>query len=465
MHSANPQPMKRIYFAFIAGLFSTLSIGQNALNFDGVDDRVSCGNGISTQISGNSITLEAWIYPTGWQPNVFQGNIINKENNNPDYGYMLRCGNGGKLNFNIGNGSWHEKTTTNNVLTLNTWQHVAGTYDGSKMRLYVNGILVNSMAANFSFTSASQNLTIGNWSDASSNRTFIGSIDEARVWNVARSRTEILNSMNGELCSVAPGLVACYRLNEGIASGSNGGKTTTADFSNNNNNGTLSSFALTGSSSNWVAGSGITPGSNFVAVTASGCNDYRGPNGNIYDSTGVYQDTLQNIHGCDSVIETTLTIKKLNVGVTVTSSTMKADQNNGSYRWMDCNDNYKLVVGGTKQTFTPPDPNGSYAVQVSFSGCTDSSACFSLDGIGLLEVESSSIKIFPNPSKGEVVISHPQLNEGEITVVSAQGAEVYFAKFIGTSETRIKLDKLPKGVYILKVENQRASLVERLILK
>src|SRR5690606_12794439 len=238
--------MKHFYLAIITGLFTTVAFAQNSLNFDGVDDRVSCGNGASTQISGNQITLEAWIYPTGWQPNVFQGNIINKENNNPDYGYMLRCGNGGKLNFNIGNGSWHEKTTTNNVLTLNTWQHVAATYDGAKMRLYVNGVAVDSMTANFSFSSQGQNLNIRNCSDPTSNRTFIGSIDEARVWNVARTRTEILNSMNGELCDVAPGLVACYRLNEGVASGNNGGKTTASDFSNNQNNGTLSSFALSG---------------------------------------------------------------------------------------------------------------------------------------------------------------------------------------------------------------------------
>lgn len=457
--------MKHVYLAFLASLFATIALAQNSLNFDGVDDRVSCGNGASTQISGNKITLEAWIYPTAWQTNVFQGNIINKENNNPDYGYMLRCGNGGKLNFNLGNGSWHEKTTPNNVLTLNTWQHVAGTYDGSKMRLYVNGTLVDSMAANFSFSSQGQNLTIGNWSDPNSNRTFMGSIDEARVWNVAKTHTEILNSMNGELCNVAPGLVACYRLNEGTASGNNTGKNTTLDFSNNNNNGTLTSFALSGSSSNWVAGSGITPGSNFVAITATGCNKYYGPSGVTYDSSGVYLDTLQNVHGCDSVIETTLTIKQIDTTVTVTSSTMTANQGNGTYRWLDCNDNYKLVLGGTGKVFTPPNSNGSYAVQISQSNCTDTSACYTLVGVGLEEDRLSPLKIFPNPSNGEIVISHAGVYEGSITVYNISGSQVYFVNSIGKNETLLNLQKLQSGVYILTLKNRESTYVERLILE
>jgi len=456
--------MKHFYLAIITGLFTTVAFAQNSLNFDGVDDRVSCGNGASTQISGNQITLEAWIYPTGWQPNVFQGNIINKENNNPDYGYMLRCGNGGKLNFNIGNGSWHEKTTTNNVLTLNTWQHVAATYDGAKMRLYVNGVAVDSMTANFSFSSQGQNLTIGNWSDPTSNRTFIGSIDEARVWNVARTRTEILNSMNGELCDVAPGLVACYRLNEGVASGNNGGKTTASDFSNNQNNGTLSSFALSGSSSNWVIGATITPGASFVTVAATGCNDYRSPGGLIYDSSGVYLDTLQNIYGCDSVIETTLTLKKVDITVSVTSSTLKANQNNATYRWMDCNDNYKLVLGGTNQTFTPPNPSGSYAVQVSQAGCTDTSACFTLTGVGLGEKETSLFELFPNPSNGELTISHPMVYEGTISVYSTSGIRVHKTE-TRDDQTRLNLIYLPKGVYFLELRTEETTSVKRFVLQ
>src|SRR5690606_34749037 len=92
--------------------------------------------------TGNTITLEAWIYPTAWRTNSWQGNIINREL--PGFGgYMLRCGANGSLSFNLGNGTnWMEVISATNALTLNTWQHVAGTYDGTTLRIYRDGVLL-----------------------------------------------------------------------------------------------------------------------------------------------------------------------------------------------------------------------------------------------------------------------------------------------------------------------------------
>ena len=231
-------------------------------------------------------------------------------------------------------------------------------------------------------------------------------------------------------------------------------------------NGTLHNFSLNGNASNWVAGSGIiAKGANFMSQTETACNDYKSPTGMTYDSSGTYLDTLQNVHGCDSVIETLLTIQKVNVAVTVTSNTLKADRNNATYRWMDCNDNYKLVPGGTQQTLTPPDPNGSYAVSVSYSGCTDTSVCYSLDGIGLFENEISQLDIFPNPSNGKVSISHPNLGKGQIVVLTATGQMVLQLNDLGNGETEIDLSSQPKGIYFVKLEADGESFVERLILE
>lgn len=457
--------MKKVYAALASFLMIAGANAQNALNFDGVNDRVSCGNNSSVQLSGTKITLEAWIYPTAWQTNVWQGNIINKENNSPDYGYMLRCGNGGKLNFNLGNGSWKEITSSANVLTLNTWQHVAATYDGSKMRLYVNGVRTDSLSTSVTFSSPNKDLTVGNWADVSSNRTFIGTIDEARVWNVRRTRSEILSAMNGEFCAPPAGLVACYRLNEGIASSGNTGVTLADDFSPNGNDGTLSGFTLSGSTSNWVNGSGITPGSNFMKVTATGCNTYRSPRGNTYDSTGVYLDTLQNIHGCDSVIETTLTMKHVDISVIATSTTLSANQPNGVYRWMDCNDNYRYVTGGTQQNFTPPDPYGSYAVSVNYSGCLDTSACYSLQGVSLNESDFDKFKIFPNPSSGEITVSHRYQGIIDIAILNLEGKVIYQLNGNNGHEIKLDLSGLPKGIYLIQLRSDDSSSVQRFILE
>jgi len=68
---------------------------------------------------------------------------------------MLRAGSGGKLGFGIGAGTntgWYEINTSTSVLSLNTWHHVAATYDGSKLRAYVDGNLVDSILEGIKIT-------------------------------------------------------------------------------------------------------------------------------------------------------------------------------------------------------------------------------------------------------------------------------------------------------------------------
>ena len=57
---------------------------QNALNFDGANDNVNCGTKSAFNIGGDSITIEAWIYANSWKTNIFDGTIVNKENNAND---------------------------------------------------------------------------------------------------------------------------------------------------------------------------------------------------------------------------------------------------------------------------------------------------------------------------------------------------------------------------------------------
>ena len=295
--------------------------------------------------------------------------------------------------------------------------------------------------------------------------SFEGDIDEVKIWNIARSLSSIVADTGSEYCTLPAGLIAYYRLNEGTAGGTNAGLTNTVEDINAAN-GTLHNFSLSGNTSNWVSGSGIvSKGANFISVTATGCNSYMGPGGVVYDSSGTYLDTLQNVYSCDSVIETILTIKQVDVTVTSTSTTLKANANNATYRWLDCNDNYKLVVGGTNQTFTPPNPTGSYAVSVNYAGCLDTSSCYSLDGVGLFENEISPIKVYPNPTNGKFTVSHPSMGNGQIGVFTATGQLVKLINDLGNGETEIYLSSQPRGIYFIKLEADGESFVQRVILE
>jgi len=74
------------------------------------------------------------------------------------------------------------------LLPLNTWSHLAATYDGATMRLYVNGVQVASAPQTGPIAASSQALSIGsNWA---------GQLDEVRIYNRAISASQILTDMS-----------------------------------------------------------------------------------------------------------------------------------------------------------------------------------------------------------------------------------------------------------------------------
>lgn len=277
-------------------------MSQTALEFDGVNDFVDCGNDPSLDITGTAITLEAWIYPTSFQPNIWQGNVINKGDISQT-GYMLRVGGAGQVNFNFGSfGAWNELNSGAGVLILNSWQHIAATYDGVTSRIYVNGIEVAITNHTASIASANQPLYLGEDPEYNG-RFFPGRIDEARVWNVTRTASEILNGMSNEICNTSAELVAYYRFNDGINGGNNLGQNTLTDDSGYGNDGTLNNFANVGATSNWALGYTLGPGMTSTIVPIDACDNYTWTqNGQTYTTSGNYSVLLTGSAGCDSTV-------------------------------------------------------------------------------------------------------------------------------------------------------------------
>jgi hypothetical protein len=93
---------------------------------------------------------------------------------------------------------WARGTT---ALTLNTWSHVAVTYDGATVKTYVNGVLVGSKAQTGSLVTSTQPLRFGG--DAVWPEWFQGSLDEIRVYNRALTVAEIQSDMTRPVSAVA----------------------------------------------------------------------------------------------------------------------------------------------------------------------------------------------------------------------------------------------------------------------
>lgn len=230
---------------------STTSLIQsqnNALNFDGVDDYVECGNRLPL-----SYTKEAWIYITNLSnPN----NIISGDAGSPHAFWiptaMLFAG------HQIAGGSYSQVQDPT-PLVIHTWYHVAVTYDEPTrtMKLYKNGVLVGTPNTNVFPVSNNAHVYIGSYDPG--NNVFAGTLDDIRIWNVARTAAEIMNNMNTSFFTPQTNLVANFRCNQGNAEGNNAGSTVLIDDSATKFNADLKNFTMVGSTSNFVLGNPALP--------------------------------------------------------------------------------------------------------------------------------------------------------------------------------------------------------------
>lgn len=232
---------------------------NNALHFDGTNDRVNIGN--SSQFNSPHLTLQAWVkidFIGGWCYRC----IVTKRNccGSGTEQWTLQTICGGYIEFwgRTDNVDFYVSDPT--PLPVNTWVNYTGTYDGETAVLYRNGVAVRSDAA------AKGNILARNWPVVIGDRDggldfFPGSIDEVRIWSKALSQQEVLSSLNCELTGNEPGLTAYYNFNQGIPNSNNAGITVLNDKSPNHLNGTLSNnFSLNGTASNWVTPSAFPAG-------------------------------------------------------------------------------------------------------------------------------------------------------------------------------------------------------------
>ena len=227
------------------------------LNFDGVNDYVELPNEATFDFT-NQMTVEFWmnsnVTPQQWDALVAKG----------DGSWRVSLTAAGKINF-AGSGSFGD-VTSNEVVTDGTWKHVAVTYNGSNAIIYIDGMENNRLAGTGNIANSSYKVSIGENLQATG-RNYKGNIDEVRLWNVARTATQINANKNCELQGNETGLLAYYKFNQGDGAVTNTTITTLTDVTANGNNGTLTGFALTGTSSHFLSGSPIITGNSCTTLS------------------------------------------------------------------------------------------------------------------------------------------------------------------------------------------------------
>lgn len=202
-------------------------------------------------------------------------------------------------------------------------------------------------------------------------------------------------------------------------------------------------------------------GSTVAPVTT--CGSYTWPlSGQTYTTSGAYTHTIPNAAGCDSVITLNLTIHPQPV-VTITNngngSFVASSTVSGTIAWLNCTTN-TLVSGATTATYTPT-ANGSYAAIVTTAnGCSDTSACLTINNVGIKENSVSSISVHPNPTHDFVIVTM-EAATATVDVFDAQGKLVQTAQI--KSGDQIDLGAYERGVYTLKIKTEIGTSVERIV--
>lgn len=244
---------------------------NNALAFNGTNNYVALPSSTPVPVGNSAYTIEAWIKPTsmgmfgiaGW------GNFGTQNQVN-----ALRLDASGV----IYNYWWNNDLAANVGNISGQWHHVAATFDGTTRRIYLDGVLKASDTPSGHNVPDASNLRIGSTCALCGGEYYSGSMDEVRIYNIGLTQAQVQADMFGTAPVVPGSLKYSATFDQGTAGGTNAGVTSLPDLSGNGSTGTLTNFALTGTTSNWVRSfptiTGISPSSGAAgsSVTVTGTN-------------------------------------------------------------------------------------------------------------------------------------------------------------------------------------------------
>ena len=179
----------------------------------------------------------------------------------------------------------------------------------------------------------------------------------------------------------------------------------------------------------------------------------------ILSIADIYYDTLQTIHGCDSIIKLTLTVNPLPDVPTISQNeNILISSTADSYQWYLDN---QAIENANEQNYTCTQ-NGIYFVEVSNEyECTSKSENINITDVGIIEItaENYYIIVYPNPVKSELHIKSSSQEVVYYAIYSSVGQIILQGKLLSDLST-INTESLSSGMYYLKVYNEENTMIK-----
>jgi hypothetical protein len=186
-----------------------------------------------------------------------------------------------------------------------------------------------------------------------------------------------------------------------------------------------------------------------------------------YVGAGIYNEnagnqtyTVTDGNGCTATTSTTVVeLAEIDDATTTSGATITATAVNVTYQWINCATNAE-IAGATSQDYTAT-ANGDYAVVLtSTDNCTDTSDCVTIDVIGINEITTIDVNVYPNPTNNEVTISMGEAT-ALVEVMDLNG-KVLAIKTIENNQ-KLSLASYETGVYFLRITTKNGFALKRVI--
>jgi hypothetical protein len=176
-------------------IWTTLGRFGGALSFDGSNDWVSVADANDLDLT-MGLTVQAWVYPTALGTGTWRTVLIKERTGGEVYNLYANSDTSRPKVYLTPAAQPNSPLNASGTsqLPLNTWTHLAATYDGATLRLYVNGTQAATRAVAGPLITSSGVLRMGGngvWGEF-----FRGRIDEVRIYSRALTATEIQADMN-----------------------------------------------------------------------------------------------------------------------------------------------------------------------------------------------------------------------------------------------------------------------------